>query len=180
MKHSLIIFAVVLAAVALPSGLHAEDYAPLPDGFSTVKLGMDMETAKETLEKDSYFLYRGDPDVSLLPQPDTSIIECKGFLFIDKASFQFYGDSLYIIILRLNPEELDYFSMYTALTEKYGPPISLDPEQIIWTDEKVRLSLERPLTMKYIDWQVFSGLRDEAGLEDSYRASTRKEFIELF
>ena len=57
---------------------------------------------------------------------------------------------------------------------------SLDPQQVIWENGSVRFSLERPLTVKYIDWETFSGLREESGAEESYRATSRKEFIELF
>jgi hypothetical protein len=160
--------------------LVAQDFAPLPEGFRSILLGMEMDTVKEELGNDSYFLYKGDPDVSLLPTPDYSIIESDGFRFISDATFQFYDDLLYIITINLNPEELDYFSMYTALAEKYGPPASLDPEQVIWENEAVRFSLERPLTVKYIDWVTFTELKEEADTEESYRAASRKEFIELF
>ncbi len=177
MKYTILL---CLLLMVFPRGLSSEEYEPLPKGFRSITLGMEMDAVKEALTDDSYFLYKGEPDVSLLPGPDQSIIDCEGFRFISDASFQFYEEALYIITINLNTDELDYFSIYTALTEKYGPPVSLDPEQVIWENDSVRFSLERPLTVKYIDWNIFSELREEAGIEETYRETSRKDFIELF
>lgn len=159
---------------------YAQNFEPLPKGFREISLGLGLESVKDELTRDSYFLYEGEPDVSLLPRPDYSIIECGGFRFIDDATFQFYEDILYTITINLNEDELDYFSLYTAFSDKYGPPEGLDPERAFWENESVRFSLERPLTVKYIDVEIFTRLREEAQMEESFRAATRKEFIELF
>jgi len=174
------IFTSALLFICSLTLLSAQDEQPLPEGFSGLILGMTMDEAKEALVKESYFDYRGDPDVSLLPSPDSSIIECDGRFFIDQASFQFYDDSLFIIILQLDQKEIDFFSMFTALTEKYGEADYLDPGQVIWNDEKVQLSLERPLTVKYMNWELFGEIRKQAVIEDSIKQETRKDFIELF
>ena len=153
---------------------------PLPTGFRSIILGLDIETVKRRLEEDSYFIYRGEPDVSMLAEPNRSLIECRGFRFIDRAFFQFYEERLYTIILRLNPEEFDYYSVYSTLTEKYGESDSLDPEQVIWENEEVRLSLERPLSVKYIEVETFSSILEEAEADETFRAVTRREFLEMF
>lgn len=171
---------MILLVFGIVSFVSAQEGEALPRGFRSLELGTGMEAVREALKKDPYFLYEGDPDVSLLPSPEQSIIECEGFQFIREASFQFHKEILFTIIIRLNRDELDYFTMYTSLTEKYGPPKRLDPEQVIWENESVRFSLERPLSVKYIDLETFNSLREEAGLEESYRAATRKEFIEMF
>lgn len=153
---------------------------PLPKGFRGIQLGLDIETVKDRLDEDSYFIYRGEPDVSMLADPDSSLIECRGFRFIDRAFFQFYEGRLYIIILKLNPEELDYYSVYSALTNKYGKSDSLDPKQVLWQNEEVRLSLERPLSVKYIELETFTSLIEEGKADKTFRAVTRREFLEMF
>lgn len=116
----------------------------------------------------------------MLADPDSSLIECRGFRFIDRAFFQFHEGRLYTIILKLNPEELDYYSVYSVLTNKYGKSDSLDPKQVLWQDEEVRLSLERPLSVKYIELDTFTSLLEEGEADETFRAVTRREFLEMF
>jgi len=143
-------------------------------------MGMSMELVKEELAKDGLYSFEGDPEVSMLNEPSTDSIETAGTTFVEKAVFQFNEDKLYIIILFLNREKLDYYAMYTTLKAKYGPPESLDPESMVWEDEKVRMSLERPLQIKYIDNAVFGKLIEQGMAEQSLEAYTRDKFLKDF
>jgi hypothetical protein len=157
-----------------------EAFEDLPRGFRNIRLGMSLDEVKEELQRDSYFVYRGEPDVSMLARPDSALIEVTGFLYIDRAFFQFDEERLFTLIIRLNRDELDYYSLYTQLTGKYGDPRSLDPEQVIWENDSVRLSLERPLSVKYIDMETFNRIRESAETEESFKAASRQEFLDMF
>ncbi|MBT3271561.1 MAG: hypothetical protein HN368_00280, partial [Spirochaetales bacterium] len=37
-----------------------------PTGFSSIRIGMELEEVKDALKRDGQFKFRGDPDVSLL------------------------------------------------------------------------------------------------------------------
>jgi hypothetical protein len=161
-------------------GQERREYSPLPDGFRELKLGMPLEAAKQELKSDGYFYYRGEPDVSLLSQPNRTVIETEGVTFIEKAFFQFHEKALYIIILRLNDAKIDYYTMYTTLKEKYGPSDSLDPNQEVWENTAVRLSLERPLQVKYIDVDVFNSLTREQKADESMEHILRRKFLQEF
>ena len=54
-------------------------------------------------------------------------------------------DILYIITLNLNKSELDYYSVFSKLCEKYGEPDSLSPEKSQWDNGSVIFSLEKNL-----------------------------------
>ncbi len=164
----------------VPGEASAADPESLPPGFRGIVLGMEMEGVKEELERDVYFNYRGEPDVSMLARPATALIEVEGSIYIERAFFQFDGEILYTIIINLNRRELDYYSLYTHLTGKYGEPDSLDPDKAVWENDEVRMSLERPLSVKYIDLEVFERIRSSSRIEESYRAASRKEFLEMF
>ncbi len=153
---------------------------PLPEGFREIKLGMGINDVKEKLKADPLFNYRGDPDVSMLSSPNNTLIECSGFSYIKNAYFQFHEEKLYIIILVLNSMKIDHYSVYTKLMEKYGNPDSLSPEEILWSSDIVRMSLERPLSMKYIKKDVFEKLKTEGRAEKSMRILSRERFLELF
>jgi len=154
--------------------------AALPGGFRGINLGMDIDQVKKALVADPLFGYRGDPDVSMLPQSHDYLIECAGPSYIQRAYFQFANKRLLTMILMLDTEKLDYFSLYTALTGKYGQPASLSPQEAVWQSTSVRLSLERPLTVKYIDQATFANLIGKAGAPTDLEGLSKEKFIEQF
>ena len=181
MRRILLPVYILLCMFLHPLTAQEEENAPeLPAGFRNIRFGMTMEEVKGELEKDGYFDYTGDPDVSIADDPDSSTIDTGGFFYISRAFFQFHENNLYIIILKLNTDEIDYYTLYTALTEKYGPPDSLDPRESVWESETVRMSLERPLAVKYIDRTVFEEIRTEELDLRSMKSVTRENFLDQF
>jgi hypothetical protein len=152
----------------------------IPNNFQGIQLGMELDTVKDNLVNSPYFRYRGDPDVSLLLTESRSIIESSGYSYIERGLFQFYNDQLYIITIILNQNELDFFSMYRSLNKKYGDPDVLNPEQISWSFGSVRLSLEKPLTIKYIDTDVLDILKGGSDQTTDLRKLNREQFIGEF
>lgn len=152
----------------------------LPRAFRGLELGMSMEEVKEALKSDSLFSYRGDPDVSLLPRPDESLIEVGGTSFIKRAFFQFYKDRLFIMIFAMNEKEIDHYSVFTTLSRKYGKPQLISPQESQWNDSISRVSIERPLTVKYMDMATFDMLKSAKeelrAIEDILRSSFLDEF----
>lgn len=152
----------------------------VPRSFRGIELGMSMEEVKNLLLKDGLFNYRGDPDVSLLPRPNETLIEVSGLSFVRRAFFQFYEQKLFVMILSLNEKEMDHYSVFTSLSAKYGKPDSLSPSESVWADAATRMSVERPLAVKYIDMAVFEALRVAGTAQQSYEEVLRKEFLGEF
>ncbi|PKL07780.1 MAG: hypothetical protein CVV51_12365, partial [Spirochaetae bacterium HGW-Spirochaetae-7] len=150
------------AALAVP----AETVA-VPRSFRKIELGMTMDAVKEVLASDGLFSYRGDVDVSLLPRPDESLIEVSGLSFVRRAFFQFYSGKLFVMIFLLNEKEIDHYSVFTSMSDKYGKPGNLSPSESVWSDAATRLSVERPLAVKYIDMAVFDALKAAGASEVS-------------
>ncbi len=178
---SLIVFILFadLSVSSDPMGFPIEDYS-LPDGYAGIRLGMDIEAVKEALGKDPNFSYRGEPDVSMRPLNNQQVIDCDGVYFVDRGYFQFDEDKLYLITMVLDREFMDHYSIYSALTEKYGEPDFLDPSKTFWEDDRVRISLERPLSIKYIDLEVFRKLQNKSSAEDTMESKLRQDFIDSF
>ncbi|ULQ60648.1 hypothetical protein K7I13_05065 [Brucepastera parasyntrophica] len=154
--------------------------AEISDTYRRIRLGMDIEAVKKQLLADGIFGYRGDRDVSLLPAPNKALIETAGASFIERSWFQFHDGNLYIMTFKLNPERIDYYSVFSALLEKYGEPAILNPLKAVWNDERVTLSLERPLTVKYVDAQMFGELMEASGTEQAASDMLREMFISEF
>ena len=178
--HRILIILILFPAAAAVSQDQGDPAAELPRGFHGIELGMELEQVKELLLKDELFYYRGDPDVSFLPLSKQTLIECPGNTYISRAYFQFEQEKLFIMILVLNIKEVDYFSMFTTLSEKYGRSTYLDPSAAVWSSEEIRLSLEKPLTVKYIHLPVFNQLRDQGKSKEGILEYYRKEFLKEF
>lgn len=151
--------------------------ASLPSDFRGIKLGMGMEEVQALLQKDSIFHYRGPEDVSLLPTKNQSLVEATGSSFVQRAFFQFQDGKLWVIILMLNPDKIDHFSIYSSLSAKYGDPGIMGPREARWEDKSVRISLERPLTLRYMDLKVFQGIQEGGLAKEGIEEIERQDFL---
>lgn len=152
----------------------------LPSSFHEILLGMSFEDVKEALVKDTSFAYRGERDVSLLNSKNRSLIESAGVHFVKRGSFQFYNEKLYTIIIQMNRENIDYYSIYSTLSEKYGEPIIVDQRKAMWENDRVRLILERPLTIKYIDIITFNEILANRTKKMALSEEARENFVNAF
>ena len=77
-----VIFFIFASTIAAPLFVFPQSAGhttqALPAGFRAISLGMGLDEVKKALAADPLFIYRGDPDVSFLPQTDQSLIECPG------------------------------------------------------------------------------------------------------
>ncbi len=155
----------------------------LPSGFGGVELGMKLDDVKNALKANSDFGYAGDRDVSLLPGDNRVLIETDSYNvqrhgFLTRCWFQFYDENLYSIIINFNPERLDHYSIYTTLVKKYGEPEEFSPERSVWRSDDVTMSLERPLSIKYIDNNVSEKLAQQSLVQKNGYEITRERFLD--
>lgn len=168
-------------SASLPS---AQNPTPVPESlgrsFRGISLGMSVDELKKVLRADDIFNFRGDRDVSMLPEQDQTLIETTGLSFIRRSFFQFWQGKLCIMAFTMDPAKVDYYSIFTTLTAKYGDPGELDPQQAVWTSDETRLSLERPLTVKYIDKKMFDALLGASKVKETQDTVLRGEFLHGF
>ncbi|UTC43508.1 hypothetical protein [Treponema sp. OMZ 857] len=157
-----------------------QEKTALPAEYRSIGLGMNIDAVKEALKQDAVFGYRGERDVSLLPTENRSLIESAGSYFISRSWFQFYKDNLYTMIFKLNTDTVDYYSVYSKFCEKYGEPVSINPQRAVWEDEHTRVVIERPLIVKYIDLTVFNELLSQSTTEKATAETNRQNFIDGF
>ena len=154
----------------------------LPHGYSKISLGMSVDEVKEALKSNAQFGYRGERDVSLLPGENRTLIETDTsrtapYSYLDRCWFQFHDDRLYIITITMKAERMDHYSLFKTLTDKYGNPDSLSPSKSEWSDDSVIMTLERPLTIRYTDKQVFDDLQSKSLVEKSVTEQTKEMFL---
>ena len=175
-KFTFFLFAFCAVNFALPAEI-------LPKGFGGVELGMSLDDAKSALRSNSDFGYAGDRDVSLLPGDARVLIETDSYNmqhhgFLTRCWFQFYEENLYSIIINFNPERIDHYSLYTTLVKKYGEPDDFSPERSVWKNADVTMSLERPLSIKYIDNATSEKLVRQSLVQKNGFEITRERFLD--
>ncbi len=172
--------ALVLAAVTAVAQSPAAPAAAPPPAFRGIRLGMSVQEVQEALKADPLFRYRGAPDVSMLPQSTDPLIECEGTSYITRAWLQFAGGKLAVMDLVLDTRLLDFYSLFTTLSRKYGDPGTLDPKEAVWLSDGVRFSLERPLSVKYIDRRTFEAEVARGAAQQDLELMSRDRFLEQF
>ena len=153
---------------------------PLPRGFRKLRLGMSLDELKDELTNDGLFEFRGDRDVSFLPAREENLVETTGLSFIRRAFFQLRSGQVFIMALSLDTQRMDHYSVFVSLVKRYGEPTSLNPHESVWEDEETRVSLERPLTVKYIDMAVFRQIIDNSRAEETHEVFLRQGFLNEF
>jgi hypothetical protein len=160
--------------------LAPENPEDVPRQFRGIALGMALDELKTALIGDSLFSFRGDRDVSFLPIREETMIETTGFSFVRRAYFQLTQGALYIMAFALDTRQIDHYSVFTSFIKKYGEPVSLSPAEAVWESDNTRVSIERPLTVKYIDKTVFDRLLEESKARDSLEILRRENFLADF
>jgi len=176
-------FILIFLLIIISFFLSAQDEIAKVDGtFRDFYLSMTSDDCKLALEQDGYFDYRSEEVPSLLPPSDELLLDCVGRSFIYRGWFQFHQDKLVIMTFLLNPEKMDYYSLYSQLSEKYGDPDQLSPEKALWINETngVEMELSRPLEVKYRDASFFQELIDNNRQEESMNEVLRERFLEEF
>jgi len=179
-RNGIIIFVFLLLSQGVFAQNNGASATDLPRKFRELSLGMNIDDLKAALLSDSYFIFRGDRDVSFLPVRNQSLVETTGASFIKRAFFQLRDEAVFIMAFSLNTEIIDHYSVFTQLVEKYGQPSYLDPSTAVWETDETRISVERPLTVKYIDKKVFTDIVNESGLIESGQVKLRQDFLNDF
>ena len=157
--------------------LAPENPEDAPRQFRELSLGMALEELKTALIQDGLFSFRGDRDVSLIPVREQTLVETTGSSFIRRASFQLSGGQVYIMAFTLDTRLMDHYSVFTSFVKKYGEPLSLGPGEAVWESENTRVSIERPLTIKYIDKEIFNRLVEETEMQQQGIMILREGFL---
>jgi hypothetical protein len=139
---------------------------------------MTVEEVKAGLVREPLFVYRGERDVSIIPSTSETLIEVPGTDYVERGYFQFHEDRLLVMIVVLARGLISYYEVYESLVRRYGPATTLDPSAAVWLLDGLRLSLERPVVLKYVDDAVFSALIEAGRSLRDYEAEARASFLE--
>ena len=172
--------ALVLTVVAGVAYGQDGGETPLLRGYRQIVLGRSFAEVEQLLYEESSFFYRGEPDVSLRPSDGNTVIDARGRGFVARGVFYFVDDALYSLNLYLNRASIDYFQLYERLRARYGEPDDLNPRLAVWDDERTRIELEKPLTVRYIDLTPIVRRQEEEDRAFAAGEAARRRFLEEF
>ena len=151
-----------------------------PRQFRELALGMSLDALKAALINDRLFSFRGDRDVSYLPVREQTLVETTGLSYVRRAYFQLSDGVVYIMSFTLDTHLMDHYSVFTSFIKKYGEPLTLSPGESVWESGDTRVSIERPLTIKYIDKTIFNRLIEDSRNLERQELLRREEFLADF
>lgn len=152
----------------------------LNNGYKGIELGMPMEAVRELLVKSPEFNFIKEEVLTIRIEPDKEILSTEGRGFIIEGYFHFYHDRLYQITLKLSEKKIGYYLLLKRLTNKYGNPTGFSPQKASWENEIVRIVIEKPCTIKYIDLPVWSGFAGLNEKPDNIMEEVRDNFVDEF
>ncbi len=155
--------------------LNSQEFA---EGYKEIKLGMNIETVRGLISSMNDFLPIRDEILQIRIEPDKQILTTQGLNFVNKGYFHFHDDSLYQILIKFNSTKIGYYNLLKNLTEKYGKPIALTPKKASWENEKIRITIEKPSTIKYTDKLIWESIIGNNNTNDPNFIILRDEFLD--
>lgn len=165
----------LLLFLLVSAGLFGEEN--LPEGFKNIRLGMTKEEVEELLKTSIDFENREEV-LTIRIEPDKQIITSEGYGYILIGYFHFSENSLYQIFIKVDHNKVGYYNLLKNFTEKYGDPTEFEPKRATWENDKVRLIIEKPGTLRYILLPVWNQLLKSDLSDQKIIEKNRQRFID--
>ena len=123
-------------------------------GFKDINLGATREDTINAILSDRTMIL---PRKYMTGSVDITAEESATFLALEENKFYrsgyfiFKNDSLYSITIHFQPNQVDFLEILSALNSKYGKGAFLDANTVAWQNRNMRIILERPSIVKYIN-----------------------------
>lgn len=123
-------------------------------GFKDIQLGSTRDDVISSILSDSTMIL---PRKYMTGSVDITAEESETFLALEENKFYksgyfiFKDDSLYSITIYFQPNQVDFLELLSALNSKYDKGNFLDANTVAWQNGNMRMILERPSVIKYIN-----------------------------
>ena len=176
MKNLLRIFFVLLIIINFVSFIYGIE--PLSEGYKDIKLGITQDEAKNILKQSRDFNLKREEILTIRLEPDTEILSTEGFGFINFAYFHFHQDKLFQILLKIDKNRIGYYLLLKKMSTRFGSPSKFSPKRATWQNDKVRIAIEKPCTIKYIYLPIWNNLVKNDLSSDHILDSIREKFVD--
>ncbi|MBN2546467.1 MAG: hypothetical protein JXB50_11770 [Spirochaetes bacterium] len=171
-KKSFFIIFYILANLFFLSGIEL-----LSDGYKDIKLGMNKDQVMKIINSSPDFNPLKEELLTVRLEPDTEIITTEGLGFIELAYFHFHNEQLFQILFKISEEKIGYYTLLKSLTAKFGNPKKLNPKKAFWENDRTKIIIEKPCTLKYQFLPVWNTLITKDNSTDTINKIIRDEFL---
>lgn len=152
-------------------------------GFKNIKLGASREdTIKAILSDNTMTLPKQymTGTIDLLAEESDSFLALEENKFYKSGYFIFKDNQLYSITIYFQSNQVDFLELLSALNAKYSKGSFIDANTVAWQNGDIRIILERPSIVKYINMNYVTTTSDTRikEKEDNPPQNTRKSIME--
>jgi len=119
-------------------------------GYLGIHIGMSRDQVLAAAESNDVITVPKNRDVDFFPVEEREIITLSVKPEIPFIYLQFFDDVLYAITVIFDERYMDYYTLSSALAERYGEYTSLTPQWRQWRLDRVTVKVEKPAVVKYI------------------------------
>jgi hypothetical protein len=135
-------------------------------GYRGVELGMHIDKVREVLKKDRLLEIDIRTDFGDMDEEPYHMIRARNVPYINSIYYQFgttesVKKQLFAIIIHFNKEYNDFHYLMNKMKKKYGEPSLLTPTTANWENNKTKIILNSPSTVKYIDIELYRTMQRE-------------------
>ena len=146
-------------------------------GFKDIQLGSTRDDVINAILSDNTMIL---PKKYMTGSVDIAAEESATFLALEENKFYksgyfiFKNDSLYSITIHFPPNQVDFLELLSALNSKYSKGAFLDANTVAWQNGNMRMILERPSIVKYINMNNITTTSDTR-IKEKESAPTQNE-----
>ena len=152
-------------------------------GFKNITLGATRQDTINAILSDNTMTL---PKQYMTGNVDLSAEESATFLALEENKFYksgyfvFKNDALYSITINFQPNQVDFLELLSALNAKYTKGAFINANTVAWQNGDIKIILERPSVVKYIDMNNVTTTSDTRIKEKEANPpqSTRKSILE--
>jgi hypothetical protein len=119
-------------------------------GYMGIHIGMNREEVLAAAESNDLMTVPKNRDVDFFPVEEREIITLSIKPEVPFMYLQFFDDVLYAITVIFDERYMDYYTLSSAVAERYGEYTSLTPQWRQWRLDRVTVKVEKPAVVKYI------------------------------
>lgn len=146
-------------------------------GFKDIQLGSTRDDVINAILSDNTMIL---PKKYMTGSVDIAAEESATFLALEENKFYksgyfiFKNDSLYSITIHFQSNQVDFLELLSALNSKYSKGAFLDANTVAWQNGNMRMILERPSIVKYINMNNITTTSDTR-IKEKESAPTQNE-----
>lgn len=146
-------------------------------GFKDIQLGSTRDDVINAILSDNTMIL---PKKYMTGSVDIAAEESATFLALEENQFYksgyfiFKNDSLYSITIHFQSNQVDFLELLSALNSKYSKGAFLDANTVAWQNGNMRMILERPSIVKYINMNNITTTSDTR-IKEKESAPTQNE-----